>query len=68
MVQFQIKKQELRRREKEVGKEEEEEFNTGAHEERTLRKKLAEVEGAIAGLLADLRFECEPHLLADAAD
>ena len=51
-----------------MGKEEEEEFNTGAHEERTLRKKLAEVEGAIAGLLADLRFECEPHLLADAAD
>lgn len=64
MVQFQIKKQELRRREK----EEEEEFNTGAHEEKTLRKKLAEVEGAIAGLLADLRFECEPHLLADTAD
>lgn len=48
--------------------EEEEEFSTTAHEEKVLRKKLAVVEGDIAGLLDDLRFECEPQLLADASD
>ena len=42
------------------------EFNTGVHEERELRKQLSEVEGAIAGLIADLRFECETELLAAA--
>lgn len=68
IVQYQIKKQELRRREKEAGTEEEEELSIGAHEERTLRKKLSEVEGNIAGLLVDLRFECEPQLLADSVD
>ena len=61
-----MKKQELR--EKDKGMEEEEEFSTTAHEEKVLRKKLAVVEGDIAGLLDDLRFECEPQLLADASD
>ena len=64
-VEFQVKKQKLREREKE---EEEEEFSTTAHEERVLRKKLAIVEGDIAGLLGDLRFECEPQLLKDTAE
>ena len=61
-----MKKQELRQREKD--EEEEEEFSTTAHEEKMLRKKLAVVEGDIAELLNDLRFECEPQLLADVAD
>ena len=62
-VQSQVKKQELR--EKEKGEEEEEEFSTTAHEDKMLRKKLAVAEEDIAGLLDDLRFECEPQLLAD---
>ena len=71
-VQFQVKKQEHRRKEKERRAaeegEEEDEVVCGAavQEERELRKRLAEVEGAIAGLLSDLRFECEPQLLTAA--
>ena len=55
-----------------VGRErqesEEEEVSREAHEERELRRRLAETEGGIAGLLSDLRFECEPQLLAQSSD
>lgn len=56
----------LEKVERERQEEEQEEFSTTAHEERELRKRLAETEGAIAGLLTDLRYECEPQLLAEA--
>ena len=49
-VQIQVKKQEIRKRGRGAEDEEEEEFSTAAHEERALRKRLAKVEGAIAGL------------------
>lgn len=61
-VQHQLKR--LEKREKEMRFEEgEEELTVTAHEERELRRKLARTEGAIAGLLDDFKFECEPHLL-----
>ena len=76
-MKFQIKRHENqgdRGREEGEGegeREEEEEvgggeFKTGAHEERQLKKQLSEVEGAVACLITDLRFECETELLAAA--
>lgn len=62
-MKFQVKKHE-HGREQEEGEEEDDSFRISAHEERELRRKLAEVEEAIAGLMRDLRFECESELLA----
>ena len=64
MVQYQTKLLERAERERQ-GEEEEEEFATAEHEERAIRRRLAETEGAIAGLLRDLRYECEPQLLSE---
>ena len=62
-MKFQVKKHE-HRREWEEGGEEEDGFRSSAHQERELRRELAQVEEAIAGLMRDLRFECESELLA----
>ena len=66
-MQYQTKLLERAERERQ-GKEEEEEeeeFATAEHEERAIRRRLSETEGAIAGLLRDLRYECEPQLLSE---
>lgn len=43
---------------------EEDVFDVAIFEETVLRKQLAEIEDTIAGLVDDLKFECEPYLLA----
>ena len=65
-MQYQVKR--LEKVEREGQEEDEEVFSRAEHEERELRRRLADIEGAIAGLLTDLRFECEPQLLAQSTN